>query len=165
MQTQDSSQLFKWRLLPSFIVTKFSVLHPSSPSLKSYTSLSITRLLVLCFACLIIFKQKGWNPVSGGILGISTILLYAHGSRLVWEAANPTSSHAQLPASKPLSPAIGEDNWVQWQGDGSATSHSWPEPGQNPSRVMRARGRCPQLPMDVLARIPADAQLSAVPSQ
>lgn len=65
------------------------------------------------------------------------------------------------PGNKPLSPAIGEDNPVLGQEDGSAKSHSWPEPGQKHKHGDEGNGKCPQLPMDALASIPADAELSA----
>lgn len=65
------------------------------------------------------------------------------------------------PGSKPLSPAIGEGNWVPWQGHGSAKVTAGQSQDKTTSMVMRPKGRCPQLPMDALARIPADAELSA----
>lgn len=68
------------------------------------------------------------------------------------------------PGSKPLIPATGEDNSVLGQEDGSAKSHNWPEPGQKSQKHKHGdegEGKCPQLPMDALARIPADAELSA----
>lgn len=144
-------------------MTKPSGLNPSSPSLESYTSLPITRLFVLCFACLTIFKQKGWNPVSGGIQGILTSFYMPIAQGLSGKLPiQPQATHSSQPAPgrKPLSPAIGEGNWVPWQGDGSAKVTAGQSHDKTTSMVMRARRRCPQLPMDVLARIPVDADLS-----